>query len=68
MSQDKAAPAPAAEQGSRNLILRIAAALVLAPGAIAIAYLGGWPWAVLATAVAVGLWLEWLSIVGLGRN
>jgi phosphatidate cytidylyltransferase len=68
VSQDKAAPAPAAEQGSRNLILRIAAALVLAPGAIAIAYLGGWPWAVLATAVAVGLWLEWLSIVGLGRN
>ncbi|NEW88865.1 phosphatidate cytidylyltransferase [Rhodopseudomonas sp. WA056] len=68
MSEDKAAPAPAAEQGSRNLVMRIAAALVLAPGAIAIAYLGGWPWALLATAVAVGLFIEWLSIVGAARD
>lgn len=68
MSQDNAPPAPAAEQGSRNLIQRIAAALVLAPGAIAIAWLGGWPWAVLATLVAIGLFVEWLGIVGAARD
>ncbi|WP_322517040.1 phosphatidate cytidylyltransferase [Rhodopseudomonas palustris] len=68
MSQDNAAPAPAAEQGSRNFLLRLAAALVLAPAAIAIAYFGGWAWAVLATAVAIGLFLEWLSIVGAARD
>lgn len=68
VSQDNAPPAPAAEQGSRNLIQRIAAALVLAPGAIAIAWLGGWPWAVLATLVAIGLFVEWLGIVGAARD
>ncbi|MCD0415625.1 phosphatidate cytidylyltransferase [Rubrivivax sp. JA1024] len=68
MNQDNAPPAPAAEQGSRNLIQRIAAALVLAPGAIAIAWLGGWPWAVLATLVAIGLFVEWLGIVGAARD
>ncbi|MGP9810746.1 phosphatidate cytidylyltransferase [Rhodopseudomonas sp. NSM] len=66
MSQDNAAPA--AEQGSRNFLLRVAAALVLAPAAIAIAYFGGWAWVVLATAVAIGLFLEWLSIVGAARD
>lgn len=68
MSQDQATPAPAAEQGSRNLWLRVAAAVVLAPIAIGIAYLGGWPWALMATAVAIGLFLEWLSIVGAARD
>jgi phosphatidate cytidylyltransferase len=68
VSQDNAPPAPAAEQGSRNLIQRIAAASVLAPGAIAIAWLGGWPWAVLATLVAIGLFVEWLGIVGAARD
>nr|WP_303626027.1 phosphatidate cytidylyltransferase [Rhodopseudomonas palustris] len=48
--------------------MRVAAAVVLAPGAIAIAYLGGWAWAVLATAVAIGLFLEWLSVVGAARD
>ncbi|MCG6206898.1 phosphatidate cytidylyltransferase [Rhodopseudomonas sp. HC1] len=68
MSQDQATPAPAAEQGSRNFWLRVAAAVVLAPLAIGIAYVGGWPWALLATAVAIGLFLEWLSIVGAARD
>ena len=68
MSQDQAAPTPAAEQGSRNLWLRVAAAVVLAPLAIGIAYVGGWLWAMLATVVAIGLLLEWLTIVGAVRD
>jgi phosphatidate cytidylyltransferase len=68
VSQDEAAPSKAAEQGSRNLLLRIGAALVLAPAAIAIAYAGGWPWAILATLVAIGLLVEWLTIVGAAKD
>ncbi|ABD87992.1 phosphatidate cytidylyltransferase [Rhodopseudomonas palustris] len=64
MNQEQAAPTPVADTGSRNLVMRAATALVLAPLAIGIAYAGGWAWAVLATAVAVGLYIEWLSVVG----
>jgi phosphatidate cytidylyltransferase len=60
--------APAADQGSRNLILRVIAALVLAPVAIAIAWLGGWLWTTLVTLVAIGLYVEWLLIVGMARK
>jgi phosphatidate cytidylyltransferase len=56
--------APAAEPGSRNLLMRVIAALVLAPLAIAIAYAGGWLWAILVTLAAIGLYIEWLMIVG----
>jgi phosphatidate cytidylyltransferase len=55
---------PAAEKGSRNLMMRVLAALVLAPAAIAIAYAGGWLWAALVTLAAIGLYVEWLMIVG----
>lgn len=68
VSQDEPVPAATAEQGGRNLLLRTAAAMVLAPSAIALAYLGGWPWAVLAILVAVGLLVEWFSIVGFSRD
>jgi len=60
--------APAADQGSRNLILRVIAALVLAPVAIAIAWLGGWLWTTLVTLAAIGLYVEWLMIVGVARE
>jgi phosphatidate cytidylyltransferase len=60
--------APAADQGSRNLILRVIAALVLAPVAIAIAWLGGWLWTTLVTLAAIGLYVEWLLIVGMARE
>ena len=60
--------APAAEQGSRNLLMRVLAALVLAPSAIAIAYAGGWMWAALTTLAAIGLFVEWLIIVGVARE
>jgi phosphatidate cytidylyltransferase len=67
VTEGEAAPA-AAEQGSRNLLMRVAAALVLAPLAIAIAYAGGWLWAVLVTLAAIGLYVEWLMIVGVVRE
>jgi phosphatidate cytidylyltransferase len=66
--EGEAAPAAAAEQGSRNLLLRVAAALVLAPLAIAIAYAGGWLWSALVTLASIGLYIEWLKIVGLGSE
>jgi phosphatidate cytidylyltransferase len=66
VTEDQAAPA--ADQGSRNLMLRLIAALVLAPVAVAIAWLGGWPWTTLVTLAAIGLYAEWLIIVGMARE
>jgi phosphatidate cytidylyltransferase len=60
--------APAADQGSRNLMMRVAAALILAPVAIAVAWLGGWLWTTLVTVAAIGLYVEWLMIVGVPRE
>jgi phosphatidate cytidylyltransferase len=60
--------AAATHGGSRNLLTRVIAALILAPAAIAIAWAGGWLWAGLVTMAAIGLYLEWLMIVGAGRN
>jgi phosphatidate cytidylyltransferase len=64
VTEGEAAPAAVVEQGSRNLLMRVMAALVLAPLAIAIAYAGGWLWAALVTLAAIGLYVEWLTIVG----
>ncbi|MGB8604172.1 phosphatidate cytidylyltransferase [Bradyrhizobium sp.] len=68
MTEGKAAPAAVAEHSSRNLLMRVIAALVLAPFAIAIAYAGGWLWAALVTLAAIGLYVEWLMIVGAVRE
>jgi phosphatidate cytidylyltransferase len=68
VTEDRAAEAGASEQGSRNLVMRVAAALVLAPVAIAIAYTGGFLWTVLVTLAVIGLYVEWLMIVGLARQ
>ena len=65
MTEPEAAPAAASESGSRNLVMRIAAAAVLIPLAVAIAYAGGWLWTALVTLAAIGLFVEWLAIVGL---
>jgi phosphatidate cytidylyltransferase len=67
VTEGEAASAAVAEQGTRNLMMRVAAALVLAPVAIAIAYAGGWLWSGLVTLAAIGLYVEWLSIVGAAR-
>lgn len=63
MSENEAAPARAG-QGSRDLLMRVIAALVLAPLAIALAYAGGWMWNCLVTLAAIGLYVEWLMVVG----
>jgi phosphatidate cytidylyltransferase len=58
----------AAAAPGRNLMLRIAAALVLAPLGIALAYAGGWWWAALVTLAAIGLFVEWLAMTSATRN
>jgi phosphatidate cytidylyltransferase len=64
VSEGQATPAVAGEQATRNLVMRVAAALVLAPLAIAVAYAGGWLWTMLVTLIAIGLYFEWLTVVG----
>jgi phosphatidate cytidylyltransferase len=64
VTEEKAVPAWPAGQDSRNLLLRAVAALVLAPVAIAIAYAGGWLWTLLVTLATIGLYVEWLMVVG----
>jgi phosphatidate cytidylyltransferase len=59
--------APAAERGSQNLLMRVAAALVLAPTAVGIAWAGGWFWTGLVTLAAIGLYVEWLMIIGVAQ-
>jgi phosphatidate cytidylyltransferase len=58
------AAAAKAGPGSRNLVQRIAAAAVLIPLALALAYAGGAAWTVLVTLIAIGLYVEWLMVVG----
>jgi phosphatidate cytidylyltransferase len=64
VSEGNGAPAASAERDSRNLSTRIIAAAVLIPLAIAIAYAGGWLWTALVTLAAIGLYVEWLMVVG----
>jgi len=75
VTEGEAAPAAASEHdsqnpesGSRNLVMRVIAALILALLAIAIAYAGGWLWILLVTLAVIGLYVEWLTIVGLARE
>jgi phosphatidate cytidylyltransferase len=59
-------PATAGEGASglrSNLALRVVAALVLAPLAIAAAWFGGWFWLGLVTITVIGLFGEWLLII-----
>jgi phosphatidate cytidylyltransferase len=68
VTEGEAAPAATAEQGASNLLTRVIVALVLAPTAIAMAYAGGWLWTTLVTLAAIGLYVEWLAIVGKARS
>ena len=66
MTEGQASIASSGREGN-NLLLRIIAALVMAPLAIAIAYVGGWLWTGLVTAAAIGLYIEWLTIIGIRK-
>jgi phosphatidate cytidylyltransferase len=68
VSEHDTAPAAVAGGDQRNLMMRIAAALVLAPLAIGAAYAGGWYWIALATLGAVGLFVEWLTVTYPARD
>jgi phosphatidate cytidylyltransferase len=68
VSEHDAAPAALAGRDSRNLLTRVAAALVLAPVTIAAAYAGGWWWAALVTLATIGLFVEWLTVVGVAEG
>ena len=68
VDHDSAAPKQVDDRGLRNLLMRVATALVLIPFAISVAYAGGWWWAVLVTAISVGLFIEWRMIVGAERS
>ena len=58
-----AADAADMPKASRNLMLRVASSAVLAPVAIGIAYLGGWPFAIFWTIAALAVWWEWTKLV-----
>ena len=65
MSEQKTPPQSAGvKPESSNLWMRVLAAAVMAPLAILLAWAGGWFWAALATLAAIGMYVEWLSIVG----
>lgn len=67
MNEPDAASA-GAKPAPSNFVMRVLAALVLAPLAIALAYAGGWLWALLVTLVSIGLFAEWLMVVGAGST
>ena len=67
MSEQEAAATAIAEQTSRNLVARVAAAAVLVPLALGTAYAGGWWWTALVTLAVIGLYVEWLKVVGLAH-
>lgn len=65
MSEQKTPPqSVGVKPESSNLWMRVLAAAVMAPLAILLAWAGGWFWAALATFAAIGMYVEWLSIVG----
>ena len=67
MTEGEAARA-AEEKPSRNLLMRVIVAAVLAPLAIGIAYVGGVFWIALVTLAVIGLYVEWLMVIGLARD
>jgi len=59
---DPARPMPVARPGS-DLLLRVGSALVLAPLAIGVAYLGGWVFSVFWSVAAIVVIWEWMTLV-----
>jgi phosphatidate cytidylyltransferase len=60
---DPAHPSSAGRNGGGELTLRVASALVLAPLAVAVAYIGGWSFVAFWGAAAFGVLWEWDSLV-----
>lgn len=54
--------------GPSNLVVRVLSAIVLAPGVLAVIWLGGWAFAALVLAAAVLCYREWAEICGLGAR
>lgn len=48
---------------TRNLVLRVLSAIVLAPLAVGVAYMGGWPFALFWMLAALAVWWEWVRII-----
>ena len=48
---------------ANNLLLRVISAAVLAPLALGVAYIGGWPFAVFWGVAAIGVLWEWMTLV-----
>lgn len=70
------APVPDAPSGTANssakkrsdLPMRVVSSLVLVPLVIGITYVGGWPFALLWGAAAIGIWYEWSALVSGGPH
>ena len=61
-------PDSAKAVGSRDLALRVVSAAVLAPLAIAAAYIGGWPFVAFWGVAALAIWWEWVRLVRPGAQ
>jgi phosphatidate cytidylyltransferase len=53
---------PDRRTGRSELALRVLSGLVLAPVAIGVAYVGGWPFGLFWGIAAVGVWWEWATL------
>jgi phosphatidate cytidylyltransferase len=60
---DPAGPQRTSATRRHELLLRVASALVLVPLAVGSAYVGGWPFAVVWGAAAMGVLWEWMVLV-----
>jgi len=64
---DHSSSAAPAVAGRSNLALRVVSSLILAPIALGLTYLGGWPFAIFWTVAAAIVLIEWMMLV-IGRN
>ncbi|NWG25610.1 MAG: phosphatidate cytidylyltransferase [Pseudorhodoplanes sp.] len=65
-SDPRSAPNGLDVASNRNLMLRIASAVLLVPLAIGTAYLGGWAFAAFWCVAALAVWWEWTRLLGFG--
>lgn len=61
-------PAGTSTPTTRNLLLRVASASILAPLAIAAAYWGDWPFVAFWTLASLAVWWEWVRLVDAERS